>query len=69
MVKLNSQGRVDTKLLLEAYINHLKSKDLFIEETFDYSLLELNHEVNYKKITAKNLIFAEGFRNEEKSIF
>ena len=54
-------GRVDTKLLLEAYINHLKSNDLFVEETFDYSLLELNHEVNYKKITAKNLIFAEGF--------
>ena len=62
-------GRVDTKLLLEAYRNDLKSKDLFIEETFDYSALELNHEVNCKEITAKKLIFAEGFGIKQNPFF
>jgi len=62
-------GRVDTKLLLEAYRNDLKSKDLFLEETFDYSALELNHEVNYKEITAKKLIFAEGFGMKQNPFF
>lgn len=62
-------GRVDTKLLLEAYRNDLKSKDLFIEETFDYSVLELNHGVNYKEIIAKKLIFAEGFGMKQNPFF
>ena len=62
-------GRVDTKLLLEAYRNDLKSKDLFIEESFDYSALELNHEVNYKEIIAKKLIFAEGFGMKQNPFF
>ncbi|MDG1778344.1 MAG: FAD-dependent oxidoreductase [Flavobacteriaceae bacterium] len=62
-------GRVDTKLLLDSYRNHLKSKDLYREETFDYSVLELNHEVNYKKITAKKLIFAEGFGLKKNPFF
>jgi glycine/D-amino acid oxidase-like deaminating enzyme len=62
-------GRVDTKLLLNAYRNDLKSKDLFLEETVDYSALELNHEVYYKEITAKNLIFAEGFGMKKNPFF
>ena len=63
-------GRVDTKLLLDSYRNYLKSKDLYLEETFDYSALELNHdEVNYKKITANNLIFAEGFGLKKNPFF
>lgn len=62
-------GRVDTKLLLEAYRNDLKAKDLFIEETFDYSALELSHKVNYKEIIAKKLIFAEGFGMKQNPFF
>ena len=55
-------GRVDTKLLLEAYINHLKSKDLFVEETFDYSKLVIqDDQVAYNTIRAKQIVFAEGF--------
>ena len=62
-------GRVDTKLLLEAYRNDLKSKDLFIEETFDYSKLYLKNKVNYKQITADKLIFAEGFGLKQNPFF
>ena len=62
-------GRVDTKLLLEAYRNDLKSKNLFIEETFDYSKLYLKNKVNYKQITADKLIFAEGFGLKQNPFF
>ena len=62
-------GRVDTKLLLNSYRNYLKSKDLFIEETFDYSAINVTNEVQYKGINAKNLIFAEGFGLKKNPFF
>ena len=62
-------GRVDTKLLLEAYRNDLKAKDLFIEESFDYSKLEVTHHIRYKDIMAKKLIFAEGFGMKQNPFF
>ncbi|MGB0769540.1 MAG: NAD(P)/FAD-dependent oxidoreductase [Flavobacteriaceae bacterium] len=62
-------GRVDTKLLLNSYRNYLNSKDLFIEETFDYSAINVTNEVQYKGINAKNLIFAEGFGMKKNPFF
>ena len=62
-------GRVDTKLLLEAYRNDLKAKDLFIEESFDYSALDMTNKVHYKEIIAKKLIFAEGFGIKQNPFF
>ena len=62
-------GRVDTKLLLEAYRNDLKSKDLFIEETFEYSSLDVTNVVQYKEVIAKKLIFAEGFGMKQNPFF
>ena len=62
-------GRVDTKLLLEAYRNDLKSKDLFLEESFDYSKLDLVNNIQYKEIIAKKLIFAEGFGMKQNPFF
>ena len=62
-------GRVDTKLLLDSYRNHLKSKDLFIEETFDYYKLDVKKEIAYKEITAQKIIFAEGFGLKQNPFF
>ena len=62
-------GRVDTKLLLNSYRNYLKSKDLFIEETFDYSVIDVSNKVKYKEIIANNLIFAEGFGLKQNPFF
>ncbi|MGC6525279.1 MAG: NAD(P)/FAD-dependent oxidoreductase [Flavobacteriaceae bacterium] len=62
-------GRVNTKLLLEAYRNDLKSKDLFIEETFEYSALDVTNVVQYKEVIAKKLIFAEGFGIKQNPFF
>ena len=62
-------GRVDTKLLLEVFRNDLKSKDLFFEESFDYSALDVTNKVQYKEVIAKKLIFAEGFGMKQNPFF
>lgn len=55
-------GYVDTALLLIKYKEYLVKKGLFIEESFDYSLLkEEENGIQYKDIKAKHIIFAEGF--------
>lgn len=55
-------GYVDTALLLIKYKEYLKSRQLDIEESFDYTLLkeEIN-SIQYKDIQARHIIFAEGF--------
>ena len=55
-------GYVDTGLLLDSYKNYLVSKQLYHEETFDYSNLIINNDsIEYKNTKAKHIIFAEGF--------
>src|SRR5690606_13350335 len=54
-------GRIDTKLLIATYKNYLANKKQLIESDFDYDCLEIEENLNYKNITAKNIIFSEGF--------
>jgi glycine/D-amino acid oxidase-like deaminating enzyme len=55
-------GYVDTALLLEKYKNYLITNQLFLEESFDYGLLqEETNGIRYKDIQARHIIFAEGF--------
>ena len=55
-------GYVDTALLLNKYKEYLKSRQLYIEESFDYTLLkEESNSIQYKDIQARHIIFAEGF--------
>lgn len=55
-------GYVDTALLLDKYKEYLIKKHLFIEDSFDYSLLQEEYEsIRYKEIQAKHIVFAEGF--------
>ena len=55
-------GYVDTALLLEKYKNYLITNQLFLEESFDYSLLQEETDgIRYKDIQARHIIFAEGF--------
>lgn len=55
-------GYVDTALLLIKYKEYLTQNGLFIEETFDYSLLKIEEKgIQYKNIKARHIIFAEGF--------
>ncbi len=55
-------GYVDTALLLSSYKDYLIKNQLFIEVTFDYSLLEEEtNGIRYKDIQARHIVFAEGF--------
>ncbi len=55
-------GYIDTALLLIKYREYLVQNNLFMVESFDYSLLkEEENGICYKDIQAKHIIFAEGF--------
>ncbi|WP_395049994.1 NAD(P)/FAD-dependent oxidoreductase [Flavobacterium sp.] len=55
-------GYADTALLLNKYREYLIKNQLFLEEFFDYSLLqEESDSIRYKDIPARHIIFAEGF--------
>ena len=55
-------GYVDTALLLNLYRAYLTKNKLFIEESFDYTLLKEEIDgISYKDIQARHIIFAEGF--------
>ncbi len=55
-------GYLDTALLLDTYKVFLISENLFQNESFDHSLLEIKDNfVSYKTHKAKHIVFAEGF--------
>lgn len=63
-------GRVDTSLLISEYRKLLKRNHQLLEETFNYNSIELNdRKVLYKNITAKHIIFSEGFGLHQNPFF
>ena len=55
-------GRIDTKALLKGYRNYLIQKENLLKEAFNYDSLEISPEMlDYKGITAKKIVFAEGY--------
>lgn len=63
-------GRVDTSLLTLAYKKHLKGKGIYFANTFNYDkVLVSDGSISYKKINAKNIIFAEGFGLKKNPYF
>jgi glycine/D-amino acid oxidase-like deaminating enzyme len=55
-------GYVDTALLLQKFRAFLSGSGQYIENDFDYDVLQLTSEgVRYKDIIAKHIIFAEGY--------
>lgn len=60
--KVLRTGYLDTALFLKSYHRYLGARNLIINETVDYSALLINDsEIQYKGISAKKIIFAEGF--------
>ncbi|MFI2742947.1 NAD(P)/FAD-dependent oxidoreductase [Zhouia sp. PK063] len=63
-------GRVHTKLLQEQYIAYLKSKKKFAATPFNYDALLIENElVKYKDVTAKKIVFAEGYGLKQNPFF
>lgn len=55
-------GRIDTTVLSDSFKSSLKEKDLLVEESFEHENLKLIPEgVRYEDISAKYIVFAEGF--------
>ncbi len=55
-------GYVDTSVLIESYHSYLNCNDNLISETFEYDKLAIyGDHVTYKDISAKHIVFAEGF--------
>lgn len=62
-------GRLDVKTLMDAYKEHLLKQERFIEKAFDYKELEiLDNGFSYQGITAKSIVFTEGY-GLKKNIF
>jgi glycine oxidase len=69
-VEFQQAGRANLKELVLAYKKVLQDQVNYLEESFDYSELEiLENHVNYKGIEAKRIIFAEGFQATENPYF
>ncbi|KAB1068774.1 FAD-binding oxidoreductase [Tamlana haliotis] len=55
-------GRIDVKTMMTAYQQDLEEKGLFFDSDFSYEALEITSDgVQYKNITASQIVFAEGF--------
>lgn len=65
-------GRIDTNVLLHAYRKDLLENGLLFKSDFDYDALVPNIQnslVNYKEITAKHVVFSEGFGVKKNPFF
>ncbi len=63
-------GRVDTKLLLNSYAKYVNEKNVLDNSRFNFNALEVHDDfVRYKSITAKRLVFAEGFGLKQNPFF
>ncbi len=67
---LRHTGRIDIKKMLSSYRSFLKEKKQLSEEKFEYKNLELNKShITYKGITARKIIFCEGFGVKQNPFF
>ena len=63
-------GRIDTKLLISEYKKDLKQKQLLVNESFEYSILQANKDsIHYKDIEAEQIVFAEGYGIKQNPFF
>ncbi len=63
-------GRIDVKTMIEAYKSDLNSKNLLFEDAFEYDLIEeTNNGIQYKNISAAQVVFAEGYGIKQNPFF
>lgn len=63
-------GNIDTALFLSAFRDYFKNRNELLEEKFDYAQLKINEgSVQYKDVSASNVIFCEGFKATENPWF
>lgn len=66
--KVTNVGKIETKTLLDSYKKNIAN--LVIKEKFKHADLQISDtEINYKNITAKHLVFCEGFGIKQNPFF
>ncbi len=68
--ELKNTGRIDTALLVKSYRNYIRNLNRLITDSFDYSAITILEDViQYQNITAKKIVFCEGFGITENPFF
>ncbi|GFD75558.1 FAD-dependent oxidoreductase [Tenacibaculum sp. KUL113] len=68
--ELKGTGRIDTPLLVKSYKEYIKSLKSLLEQAFDYSKVTIQEDkVSYDNITAKRIVFSEGFGLKKNPFF
>lgn len=62
-------GYVDTSSFITAYQQHLKSGGQLADATFRYDELTLTDHVSYNGITARHIVFADGYGIKQNPFF
>lgn len=68
--EVKATGYVDVAKLLDSYNDYLRNLNSYVQEQFDYDLLKIHIDhVEYKNITARHIVFAEGFGMHQNPFF
>lgn len=68
--EVHNTGRIDLGSCLEDFKNYLINKGIYLNDAFDYSALNISeNEIQYKNISARKIIFCEGFGVIENPFF
>ncbi|HEU0137575.1 MAG TPA: FAD-dependent oxidoreductase [Flavobacterium sp.] len=62
-------GYVDTATLMDRYQKYLTDLHMYNNEKFNYSELDICENVKYKDVTARHIIFAEGYGIHQNPYF
>ncbi len=69
IVRVKGTGYVDLDTFLDSSHDFFKSINSYAQEEFDFEMLDISQNINYKNISAKQIIFCQGFRNGENQYF
>ena len=67
--KVKSTGRILINNLLNDYIEFLKKQEMFRSESFDYDCLSFEETISYKDVSAKRVVFCEGYGLHKNPFF
>lgn len=67
--KVLNSGNLDVNAFLSGVRKYLAGKESYLEERFDHQQLETGTEIRYKNITAKGIIFSEGYLIKDNPFF
>lgn len=68
--ELTGTGRIDTEKLLNIYRDFLVKESKICFQKFDYESLKINEDhLEYQQITAKRIVFCEGFGIKKNPFF